>query len=122
MAECMAFPKTADEFIGQYKFTDTKQEYTNGAELIPVFRVKQMMEHYFAKDNNVPSKWIPVTERLPDNNERVLVYHDDGMIRFGINKGGFADVVSTLYLKHNHRTCFSKVTHWMPLPEAPKGE
>jgi hypothetical protein len=67
-------------------------------------------------------KWIPVTERLPDNNERVLVYHDDGMIRFGINKGGFADVVSTLYLKHNHRTCFSKVTHWMPLPEPPKGE
>jgi alanine racemase len=68
------------------------------------------------------TKWIPVTERLPDNNERVLVYHDDGMIRFGINKDGFADVVSTLYLKHNHRTCFSKVTHWMPLPEPPKGE
>jgi hypothetical protein len=72
----------------------------------------------------VPSavRWIPVTERLPEDNERVLVYHDDGMIRFGINKGGFADVVSSLYLQHNHRTCFSKVTHWMPLPEPPKGE
>ena len=67
-------------------------------------------------------KWISVKERLPEDNERVLVYHDDGMIRLGINKNGFADVVSNLYLKHNHKTCFSKVTHWMPLPEAPKGE
>ena len=48
MSDCMAFPKTAEEFIEQYKFTDTKQEYTNGAELMPVFRVKQMLEHYFA--------------------------------------------------------------------------
>ena len=76
----------------------------------------------FAKDNNVGSKWIPVTERLPEIRERVLVYHDDGMIRFGINYGGFADVVSSIYLNHNHHTCFSKVTHWMPLPEPPKGE
>lgn len=47
MADCMTFPKTADEFIEQYSFKDDKQEYTNGSELIPVFRVKQMMEHYF---------------------------------------------------------------------------
>lgn len=73
MADCMAFPKTAEEFIEQYKFTDTKQEYTNRAELMPVFRVKQMLEHYFEKDNNVPSKWIPVTERLPKEFVSVLV-------------------------------------------------
>ena len=61
-------------------------------------------------------KWIPVTERLPEIRERVLVYHDDGLIRFGINYGGFADVVSSIYLNSHHHTCFSKVTHWMPLP------
>jgi hypothetical protein len=74
-----------------------------------------------ATDNNV-GKWISVKERLPEDNERVLVYHDDGVIRFGINKDGFADVVSSLYLHNNHRTCFSKVTHWMPLPQPTKGE
>ena len=76
----------------------------------------------FATDNNVGDKWIPVTERLPKDSERVLAYHDDGLIRFGICKGGFADVVSTIYLQNHCRTCFSKVTHWMPLPEPPKGE
>ena len=50
MADCMTFPKTADEFIEQYSFKDEKQEYTNGAELIPVFRVKQMMEHFFPEE------------------------------------------------------------------------
>ena len=83
--------------------------------------VDSIME-FLATDNNVGHKWIPVTERLPEIRERVLVYHDDGMIRFGINYGGFADVVSSIYLNNNHHTCFSKVTHWMPLPEPPKGE
>lgn len=50
MADCMDYPKTAEEFIEQYSFTDKKEEYTNGAELIPVFRVKQMIEYYFASD------------------------------------------------------------------------
>ena len=45
--DSMAFPKTAYEFIEQYSFKDEKQEYTNGAVLIPVFRVKHMVEHYF---------------------------------------------------------------------------
>ena len=46
--DCMTFSKTIEEFIEQYSFTDKEQVYTNGAELIPVFRVKQMLEHYFA--------------------------------------------------------------------------
>lgn len=47
MAEHMQMPKTAEAFIEQYKFTDSKREYTNGSELISVFRVQQMIEHYF---------------------------------------------------------------------------
>lgn len=50
MSNTMNFPKTAEEFINSYKFNDKYETYTNGAELIPVFRVKQMIEHYFAAD------------------------------------------------------------------------
>ena len=77
---------------------------------------------YLIANGVTVQEWISVKDRLPDDNERVLVYHDDGMIRFGINKGGFADVVSTAYLQNHHSTCFSKATHWMPLPQPPKGE
>lgn len=119
MSECMNFPKTADEFIEQYKFADTKQEYTNGAELIPVFRVQQMMEHYFAKDNNVPSKWIPVAERLPGVGEKVLVCG----CKSGIYTAYLArDGKYPLWHKLNSKSHYCNPTHWMPLPEPPKGE
>ncbi len=45
MSDCMTFPDTVEEFMEQYKITDTEQIYTNGAELIPVFRMKQWFEH-----------------------------------------------------------------------------
>ena len=39
------FPDTAEEFMEQYKIVDTEQVYTNGVELIPIFRMKQWLEH-----------------------------------------------------------------------------
>lgn len=45
MADCMTFPDTLDEFLEQYQFKDSEEIYTNGAMLIPVFRVKQWDEH-----------------------------------------------------------------------------
>lgn len=47
MGENMNFPKTPSEFIDLYAFKDKQKVYTNGSVLIPVFRVKQMLEHYF---------------------------------------------------------------------------
>lgn len=41
----MEFPKTFDEFANDYGFTDDKEIYTNGSHLIPVFRVKQWLDH-----------------------------------------------------------------------------
>lgn len=47
MAECMWMPDSWEEFIEDFSFIDGKEVYTNGSELIAVFRVKQMVEHYF---------------------------------------------------------------------------
>ena len=46
MADMMTFPNTFEEFIKQYEFKDKDEIYTNGAELIPSFRVMQAWEHY----------------------------------------------------------------------------
>ena len=52
MADCMAFPPTIEEFIASYSFNDSHEVYTNGAELIPVFRVEQALEHYLKEVRN----------------------------------------------------------------------
>lgn len=47
--DSMDFPKTPEEFIQMYSFKDKNEVYTNGSELVPVFRVRQMLDHYFPK-------------------------------------------------------------------------
>lgn len=62
MADCMIFPETVEEFIEQYKFKDNKEIYTNGVDLIPVFRIKQWMYHHMTPTADVEEvrhgKWI----------------------------------------------------------------
>ena len=45
MGEQMEFPTTFEEFAKNYGFRDKQEIYTNGSELIPVFRVEQWIEH-----------------------------------------------------------------------------
>jgi hypothetical protein len=43
--QSMIFPKTFEEFAKSYGFVDEEEVYTNGSELIPVFRVQQWLDH-----------------------------------------------------------------------------
>lgn len=54
MTEAMEFPKTLDEFMEQYKIVDTEQVYTNGTELVPIFRIKQWEDAHKPRKG----KWI----------------------------------------------------------------
>lgn len=36
-------------FVNSHSFKDKKEVYTNGAELVPVFRVQQAYDYYFLK-------------------------------------------------------------------------
>ena len=57
MSDLMTFPDTVEEFMEEYKIIDTEQVYTNGAELVPIFRMKQWFEHLpTAKPRT--GKWI----------------------------------------------------------------
>lgn len=50
MGDIMSFPKNYEDFIKEYAFIDSKEYYTNGAELISTYRVQQMIKHYFISD------------------------------------------------------------------------
>ena len=66
MNEEMKFPKTFEEFIKQYSFFDKQQIYTNGSELIQVFRIKQWEEHKERENQELK-------KQLDDANEKILL-------------------------------------------------
>ena len=45
MGDVMAFPASVEEFMEQYKMTDTEHVYSNGTEYVPIYRMKQWFEH-----------------------------------------------------------------------------
>jgi hypothetical protein len=107
----MMFPNDWEKFLEDYSFKDKEEVYTNGSMLIPVFRVEQMVEHYFG------SKWIPVSDRLPGVFKAVIVwteYHEIGEAQYNGKHFQWIDDEGDYEYAH--------VTHWMPLPNPPKGE
>ena len=67
-------------------------------------------------------RWIPVTERLPEDRSDVLVvayWHE----RWGVYMGWCAPerVAWSVHIGIGDRSDIA-VTHWMPLPEPPKEE
>ena len=73
----------------------------------------------FAKDIYVLSKWISVKDRLPEDNSNVL----------GCLKIGEESRIYPAFYAHGvwfdcifNETTTNYTTHWMPLPQPPKGE
>ena len=62
--DAMWFPETFDEFVNHYSFVDHQQVYTNGTELIPVFRVKQWMDHKNANESVEYGHWETWAEKF----------------------------------------------------------
>ncbi len=152
MGENMNYPENPVDFINQYSFIDKHEIYTNGAEVIPVFRVGQMLEHYMSdltpqqiKDmqfclqeksrecaelrrelqeikNQKNDRWIPVEERLPEDNKYILLSFSN----FGLQIVGRYDKDEegngAFYIGDcdEQDTCIANdlyVNAWRPLPD-----
>lgn len=58
--------------------------------------------------------WIPVSERLPERFEKVILCREGNIV-----EQGYRDV-NDWWKVYGTRT--KKITHWMPLPEPPREE
>lgn len=69
MTDAITFPETVDEFMEKYKIVDSDEVYTNGAELVPIFRMKQWFEH-----SEKHGRWIALGDKSP-----WPAFHDDAV-------------------------------------------
>lgn len=132
MKEQMEFPETFERFAKEYGFKDDKEVYTNGSDLIPIFRVKQWLEH----DNKLrrietdtayecgkhANKWIPVSEELPDKEGHYLC-----SVRYMYPPYNFFEPEKVKYMDDVTIQKFDgefniEVKAWMPLPKPYKVE
>lgn len=72
-------------------------------------------EYYHLLDNM--SRWIPVTERLPEPFENIFVANKRGK-HYDIDKGWW----NGTFFDRCAKGPYHNVTHWMPLPEPPEEE
>ena len=64
-------------------------------------------------------EWIPVTDRLPEERVNCIVHYKHAYC----NNDGYWAIGSCFYDGEKFQTNLAyKVTHWMPIPEPPKGE
>ena len=69
MADMMDYPPTWEEFIDNFTILDVEEVYTNRDVLVPLFRVKQMMEHYYRIEDTFKDK-------------KFIGVNDDGRVSF----------------------------------------
>ena len=63
-------------------------------------------------------RWIPVAERLPNTGDVVLTFSN----KDGVNIGKYVGYGAFVVRKWDLQSKPARTTHWMPLPEPPKGE
>ena len=80
------------------------------------YRIKEVADHLiangvtFATDNNVGDKWIPLSAQKPDRDDLIIVFFE-----------GMRDTPAAIQIMYGW--CIGgSASHWMPLPEPPKGE
>lgn len=99
---------------------------TDIIDYIPFDIIDEVVDHLISNGVTV-QKWIPVSERLPDNSEHdwvlAQVVEDNGymhipkVMEYRQNRNDWHEETYGWLSQHNGAF---KVTHWMPLPELPK--
>lgn len=68
-------------------------------------------------------EWISVKNRLPEEeNAYYLICMGGRTVRVGMYENGYWSYCSGIYMTELAAKPGYRVTHWMPLPEPPKGE
>ena len=102
--------------FAEYTADKNYQAYTlENAKVAELFAEKERLLKR-VRELESKQRWIPVSERLPDESWYVICLHDDG-------DGEDPEITTGVYSSIRHRWHtygLREPSHWMPLPEAPK--
>lgn len=102
-------------------------EYGNGSLIGKNFQkgfIEKIADHLIANGATV-QRWIPVTERLPEKDGTFLVRWENKSVSDADYEGIYGSFGFWLDFwldKEAEWVAHDGITHYMPLPEAPKGE
>lgn len=94
------------EFLNNRINIERNSYFGKGCITIPIIEADKILD--IIKGYRKQSEWISVKKELPEDFENVLLY---------VNHGGYEGVCIGYYYEGWSE---AGVTHWMPLPEAPK--
>ena len=81
-----------------------------------IYSLEKIVDYLIANGVTVGDKWVSTAERLPEIDQPVLVWTPYGRYHEAATYTGTEWVVNWDYSE------IYGVTHWMPLPEPPKGD
>ena len=97
------------EAVNSFNFPIESGGCTIGAYIVPYSIQEPLVDHLIANAVTI-QKWIPLSEQKPDRDTLVIVFFE-----------GMRDTPAAIQIMYGW--CIGgSATHWMPLPEPPKGE
>ena len=93
-----------------YNLVRSKSDSSKYGDKVSQRMWEAYQEGFKAAKTQVVPQWIPVSERLPFDGEKVLIF----------DKGGTYGAIYTLQYYDDFILKHKYVTHWMPLPSAPE--
>ena len=95
-------------------------EYGENRDACIGFLKEGMADHLIANGVTI-QKWIPVAERLPERTDGHVLVTDGDVAKISCRNAMYQTRGGETRCAQNYGAGMC-VTHWMPLPEPPKGE
>lgn len=83
---------------------------------VPSLTLGERLADHLIANNVTVQEWIPVSERLPEDGDVVIIWVTSYM------ELGWYDADVAAWKSEYVNDYEGDVTHWMPLPQPPKGE